>query len=318
MEVDHTLNNMFCKTIIFIFYMQFILWSNKVIAQIPLVACGTINHIEHFKSKYISAHTIDVWLPQNYNHKRNYPVLYLHDGRSIFDSSLVGERQEWTVDETIDRLVSENKIRDCIVVAIWNDPTYRFSEYFPQRPFETLADSIQNKIYSTAKYNNQRLFNSRIYSDNYLLFITQELKPYIDSAYSTKGNRRNTFIAGSSLGGMISLYAICEYPKIFGGVACLSTHWPGIFTLVDNPFPKTMLDYLQTHLPKRKHKFYFDFGGKGIDTTYKTFQKMVDEIGKLKNYTDKNWLTLEFPDADHSIRAWKKRIEFPLEFLLKK
>ncbi len=79
-----------------------------------------------------------------------------------------------------------------------------------------------------------------------------------------------------------------------------------------------MLDYLQTHLPKRKHKFYFDFGGKGIDTTYKTFQKMVDEIGKLKNYTAKNWLTLEFPDADHSIRAWKKRIEFPLEFLLKK
>ena len=78
------------------------------------------------------------------------------------------------------------------------------------------------------------VFSGKIQSDNYLKFLVKELKPFIDSSFSTLKDQQNTFIAGSSMGGLISMYAICEYPLVFGGAACLSTHWPGIFTMINN------------------------------------------------------------------------------------
>ena len=74
-------------------------------------------------------------------------------------------------------------------------------------------------------------------SDNYLKFLVTELKPFIDKKYSVYKDMNHTFIAGSSMGGLISMYAICEYPRVFGGAACMSTHWPGIFSAEGNPVP---------------------------------------------------------------------------------
>lgn len=63
-------------------------------------------------------------------------------------------------------------------------------------------------------------------SDHYLEFLVAELKPFIDSQYRTLPGQPHTFIMGSSMGGLISLYATLEYPHIFAGAGCLSTHWP--------------------------------------------------------------------------------------------
>jgi predicted alpha/beta superfamily hydrolase len=156
-------------------------------------------------------------------------------------------------------------------------------------------------------------------SDNYLKFIVKELKPYIDQKYSVYTNSENTYIAGSSMGGLISMYAMCEYPKIFGGAACLSTHWVGTFTLENNPVPDSFIDYLSKNLPDPSdHKIYFDCGDQTLDALYPPIQKKVDRVMTATGYHENNWITKYFPGDDHSEKSWNKRLNIPLEFLFKK
>jgi enterochelin esterase-like enzyme len=238
----------------------------------------------------------------------------MHDGRALFDSTIMWNKQEWDVDGVLGQLIAEGKIRKCIVVGIWNGEENRHSEYMPQKPFEALSPAQQDSIY---RVGNHKLFSEKIQSDNYLKFLVFELKPFVDHHYQTLPDRRNTFIAGSSMGGLISLYAICEYPHVFGGAACLSTHWTGLFTANENPIPAVMMQYLKTNLPDAKnHKLYFDYGSKTLDTLYKPFQQQVDQLMRLKGYTAKNWMTREFIGADHSEKSWNKRLYVPVLFLL--
>ncbi|MFM8912849.1 MAG: alpha/beta hydrolase, partial [Flammeovirgaceae bacterium] len=156
-------------------------------------------------------------------------------------------------------------------------------------------------------------------SDNYLKSLVLELKPLIDKKYSTQQDAKNTFIAGSSMGGLISMYAICEYPKVFGGAACLSTHWPGTFTVKNNPVPAAFIRYLRTHLPNpKKHKVYFDYGDQTLDALYPPLQQQVDSVMQAKGYGHSSWITEFLPGEDHSEKAWAKRLAKPLLFLLKK
>ena len=150
-------------------------------------------------------------------------------------------------------------------------------------------------------------------------FIVKELKPIIDGKYSVYTDAKHTFIAGSSMGGLISMYAICEYPNIFGGAACLSTHWPGIFAVENNPIPNAFFEYLKKHLPNPKnHKLYFDYGTATLDAMYEPFQLKVDKIMKAKGFTSQNWSTQKFEGEEHSEKSWNKRLHIPIEFLLGK
>jgi predicted alpha/beta superfamily hydrolase len=206
-----------------------------------------------------------------------------------------------------------------IVVGIWNGVVTRHIDYFPQKAFESLTPNQQDSIYKANRSNGQSIFNNgKVNSDNYLKFIVKELKPIIDRKYSVYSDQKHTFIAGSSMGGLISMYAICEYPKIFGGAICMSTHWPGIFSLENNPIPNTFFNYLKKHLPSPKnHKLYFDYGTATLDAMYATLQPKADEIMKVKGYTSKNWITLKFEGEGHSEKAWNKRFYLPIMFLLK-
>ncbi|MEN9997517.1 MAG: hypothetical protein RI922_507 [Bacteroidota bacterium] len=273
----------------------------------------------NFPSIYVSPRTITIWKPKDYSTHKKYAVLYMHDGQMLFDSTTTWNKQEWKVDETIESLLASQSIRDVIIVGIDNNPLLRHAEYFPQKPFESLDKSFQDSLLTQAKrYGSTNLFGGPIQSDNYLKFIVQELKPYIDNHYSTKKNAANTFIAGSSMGGLISMYAICEYPNVFGGAACLSTHWPGIFTLENNPIPNGFLTYLSNTLPSaKKHMIYFDYGTETLDKLYEGVQLKVDSIMCQKGYSEDNWLTKKYEGADHSENSWAKRLNVPFTFLLK-
>jgi enterochelin esterase-like enzyme len=289
-----------------------------VFAQAVKTSVGTVKRFEAFKSAYVSARNVDVWLPDNYNPKTKYAVLYMHDGQMLFDSSTTWNHQEWGVDETMTQLQKAGKIKNCIVVGVWNSPT-RHSDYFPQKPFESLPVAQQDSLYLLNRKQNQALFSAKVQSDNYLKFLVKELKPFIDSSFSTLSNQKNTFVAGSSMGGLISMYAICEYPSVFGGAACLSTHWLGIMPTPNNPVPPTFMNYLKTHLPSPKnHKIYFDYGTATLDAFYKPFQVEADAVMTAKGYSNKNWLTKEFVGDDHSEASWRRRLDIPLSFLLRK
>lgn len=279
---------------------------------------GRVVRIDTLSSKFVEKRTIDVWLPDGYSPKKKYAVLYMHDGQMLFDSTKNWNHQEWRVDETLSQLIKEKKVKDCIVVGIWNRNEFRHSEYFPQKPFESLSQAQQDSIYKATRGRTQALFAQKIQSDNYLKFIVNELKPFIDMQFSTHKDPKNTFIAGSSMGGLISMYAICEYPEVFGGAACLSTHWIGTF-FPNNTIPDTFLNYLKKSLPApSNHKLYFDYGTATLDAYYAPYQKKADEVIQSKGYSAENWITKEFVGEDHSEKAWAKRLSIPLTFLLKK
>jgi enterochelin esterase-like enzyme len=300
-----------------VFFMGSLVWTA---AQVPKPAAGTIKHFENFSSKFVTARNIDVWLPESYSHQKKYAVWYMHDGQMLFDSSINWNKQEWGVDETMTRLMAAQKIKDCIVVGIWNTGPGRHADYLPQKPFESLTAPERDSIYFSKRTNGASIFNGfKVHSDDYLKFVVSELKPFIDSSFSTKPDQAHTFIAGSSMGGLISLYAICEYPAVFGGAACLSTHWPGIFTTVDNPLPGAFLQYLSTYLPSpANHRIYFDYGDATLDSMYRFYQLKADKLMLQKDFHKKNWLTRFFPGEEHSETAWRRRLAVPAIFLLGK
>ncbi len=283
------------------------------------LSSGKLERLEHFKSKFVKPRNIDVWLPDNYSADQQYAVLYMHDGQMLFDSTKTWNKQEWGVDETMTQLLEAGKIRPTIVVGIWNNE-FRHSEYFPQKPFDQLSPAFRDSL--LGKHNNnldKALFKTEVCSDQYLEFIVKELKPFIDLKYSTLSDVKNTFLAGSSMGGLISIYGLCEYPQVFSGAACLSTHWVGTFDTLNNPIPTKFAEYIDEKLPSaRSHRIYFDFGTETLDALYEPYQEIVDSLLRNHSYTAESWKTLKFDGENHSENAWRKRLDIPLEFLLSK
>jgi len=228
----------------------------------------------------------------------------MHDGQNLFDpkTSFIGV--DWGIDEAIERLIAEERGREAIVVGIWNT-SKRVLEYMPQRPFEI---SIEARM--KARLRLGKWVFGRPISDNYLKFILAEVKPFIDERYRTLSDREHTFIMGSSMGGLVSLYAVCEYPHVFAGAGCLSTHWPAVRGVI--------VDYLARVLPQAgNHKIYFDYGTRTLDARYEVYQEQVDRVMRTKGYQKgEDWMTLKFEGAEHGESAWRERVHIPLEFLL--
>lgn len=243
----------------------------------------------------------------------------MHDGQMLFDSTTTWNHQSWNVDDVATKLLQNGKVQNFIVVGIWNISKSRHIDYFPQKPFDNLNQTQKDYISKQLQTSGRTPEAFQPNSDNYLKFIVKELKPFIDKNYSVLNDKEHTFIAGSSMGGLISMYAICEYPNVFGGAACMSTHWPGIFTVENNPIPDAFVQYLKANLPNPKnHKIYFDYGDKTLDALYPPLQKKVDEVMKTKGFTENNWITKFYPGDDHSEKSWNSRLNVPFEFLLKK
>ncbi len=266
---------------------------------------GKLLRYKDFPTKISLARNVDVWLPPGYDQNENerYPVLYMHDGQNVFNPADSQSGVEWGVDETLTRLITEKKARPAIIVGIWNTP-YRFTEYAPRKALElNIRKDIESSPLITQKEGE---------SDKYLRFIVSELKPFVDENYRTKPDAKNTLIMGSSQGGLMSVYAISEYPNVFGGAACLSTQFP----LGDG----IIVEYMKQFLPAPKtHRIYFDYGTESLDADYEPFQEKADAVMRAKGYKrDKNWTTRKFVGADHTEKSWSARVDVPLVFLLGK
>ena len=289
----------------------------NISADTLAVSAGQVVVIENFESEFVPARDVFVWLPDNFAEDRHYAVLYMHDGDMLFDASTTWNDQEWGVDEAASGLMAEDVARDFIVVGIPNAGPDRHIEYFPQKPFEAMSDHQQKAFYNMGRENNGQIFTGEVRSDKYLRFLVEELKPYIDENFPVLSDRDNTFVMGSSMGGLISIYAISEYPGVFGGAACLSTHWPGVFSNENNPFPLRTREYLADHLPSPDtHRIWFDHGTEGLDAMYPELQVQVDAVMRERGYDAGNWVTFVDEGANHSEDAWRSRLDRPLTFLL--
>ena len=290
--------------------------TSKVLED-AVLAGGKLIRIDSFPSKNITPRPVDVWLPENYSSEKKYAVLYMHDGQMLFDATTTWNKQEWMIDEVATKLMKEGATKDFIVVGIHSISKIRWQDLFPEKAMDFLSKEDKDAMYKEAAKNN---FSTILNGDEYLKFLVEELKPYIDTTYSVFRNKENTFVAGSSMGGLMSMYAVAEYPTIFKGAACISTHWVGASPKENNPLPEAILSYLEKNIPDAAtHKMYFDYGNKTLDKFYPEYASTVDKIFVSNEYSiNENFKNLFFEGTDHSELSWQKRVHIPLTFLLKK
>jgi predicted alpha/beta superfamily hydrolase len=215
-----------------------------------------------------------IYLPGSYStSKKKYPVLYMHDGQNVFDEA-TSAYGEWGVDEALDSLGNQQK--EIIVVAIDNGGEKRMNEYSP---------------YDMEEYGKGE-------GDQYVDFLVQTLKPYIDKHYRTKKDEKNTFIAGSSMGGLISFYAILKYPKVFGGA--------GVFSPAFWITPQ--LKHINPHQAKKvKGKIYF-YAGR--EESEHMVSDMLNVFEQMRHHAKAKMKTVIRAEGKHDEPTW--RAEFPL------
>ena len=215
-----------------------------------------------------------VYLPQSYaaTHKR-YPVLYMHDGQNLFDDA-TSYAGEWGIDETLDTLGHQTS--ECIVVGIDNGGDKRLNEYSP--------------------YDMERFGKGE--GDQYVDFLVKTLKPFIDKKYRTERSRKNCLTAGSSMGGLISLYAILKYPKVFGGAGVFSpAFWivPGLKNVVAK------------NAKKIKGKIYFYAGMQESNSMVPDVLSVLDQLSR---HSKAKMTTVIRTEGKHNEATWRQ--EFPL------
>ncbi|QJX48141.1 alpha/beta hydrolase [Hymenobacter taeanensis] len=187
-----------------------------------------------------------IYLPNAYvaDSAKRYPVLYMHDGQNVFDAC-TGFSGEWGVDETLSQLQLQGlDATGCLVVAVDNGGSERLNELSPWR----------NPEYGGGQ------------GEQYVDFLVQTLKPYIDAHYRTLTGREFTGIAGSSMGGLISTYAALQYPEVYSKVGVFS---PAFWFAKDSLF-----QYVNQHPAKPATRFYFVSGTTESETMAPLMQKM--------------------------------------------
>lgn len=214
-----------------------------------------------------------IYLPESYaSSKKRYPVLYMQDGQNVFDEATSGYG-EWGIDEAVDTLGP--RYGECMVVAIDHGGDTRMNEYSP---------------FDMAKYGKGE-------GDRYADFLAKTLKPFIDKHYRTKKASKYNFIAGSSMGGLISFYSIFKYPSIFGAAGVFSpSFW------IAPPFRQ--LDAARVR--KLKGKIYFYAGGAEGESMV---PDMMQVYGQLRGYGKVKMKTVIRAEGRHNEGAWRK--EFP-------
>jgi len=286
------------------------------LAQTAAIAGGRLVEYEAVASAHLGPRNVTVWLPPGYDAgSQRHPVLYMHDGQNLFDPARANFG-EWGVDEHLVRLIETSQVRAPIVVGVWNTPL-RLREYVPADLIVALPAEVRDSL--------MPMYGGPPLSDQYLRFLVEELKPRIDAEYRTRPGRDDTVIAGSSMGGLISLYAMMKYPEVFGAAGCLSTHWPLRLERLEgdalNTWREAVVqawsDVIRRGLPDpATHRLYMDRGDETLDQFYAFFQSRIDTVIRDAGWGPDRFKTLVFPTAEHNEKSWNSRLDVPLTFLL--
>jgi predicted alpha/beta superfamily hydrolase len=250
----------------------------------------TIKYPSFTSQKLPSTRSIRVYLPPTYveNTASRFGVLYMHDGQNLFSPETAFGGNEWKVDETLDAGAEDGSIREMIVVGVDNTPA-RIAELTP----------TPDPGYGGGK------------ADQYLSMVIDEIKPRIDKDLRTLPNREDTAVMGSSLGGLVSVYAGVRRADVFGLVGSMSpsTWWDG----------RMILGEVAT-IPQKKarpDRIYVDSGDSGEEN-----DDVLDTNDLAKKLMDVGYV--EGKDLHHVVGAgdvhneiaWAKRLPAALRFLL--
>lgn len=233
-------------------------------------------------------HDLIVFLPPGYSDAadRQYPVLYLQDGQNVFDAATAFGGHEWHVDETAQDMIAKGLVEPMIIVGIYNTGQHRIAEYTP---------SVDRKQ------------NAGGEGELYARFIVEEVKPLIDSTYRTRQGRSDTALAGSSLGGLISLYLGLRYPHVFGKLAVMS---PSIWW--DR---RMILRHVRALKQPTGQRIWLDIGELEGSRTLTNTRDLRDLLVERGWREGEDLVYVEVPGSRHDEDAWAARFGAVLGFL---
>ena len=275
------------------------------------VTSGNLWRADIFSPELNETIKIDVWTPDGYTASKKYPVIYMHDGQNLFDANSTWNHQAWEIDSVLGSLIANKKVKPAIVVGIHSVDTTRIGDLMPERVVEmTPSGEVRDFI--------DLMCRGQYRADEYLSFIVNTLKSIIDDKFSTLTDSKSTSIMGSSMGGLISIYGVTEYPEVFGAAVCMSTHWTG--AIGDNAdFPTAMKQYLLDNFPRNgDYLLYFDNGDCDYDSQYLPAYNEMNTLFDFLGYREGEKLkTGVFQGHSHSEKSWSERVNIPLQFILK-
>lgn len=244
-----------------------------------------------FPSAFLStSRDIIVYLPPGYEESRiRYPVLYLQDGQNLFDPATAFLGNCWGIRETADRLIEEGRIVPLIIVGIYNTGVRRVSEYTPTRC---------------------RRMRKGGKAARYAQMMARELKPFIDQEYRTRKATAHTGVGGSSLGGLVSLTAVLEYPSVFGKAAILS---PSVWW-----DERAILRSVEAFRGRPRTRIWLDMGTAEGDAPHVCLEdaRLLRDALVGRGWKEgENLIYREMSGASHSEQAWGGRFAEVLEFL---
>ncbi|MCW3080822.1 alpha/beta hydrolase-fold protein [Segetibacter sp.] len=211
------------------------------------------------------------YLPKSYaTGTKKYPVIYMHDGQNLFNEQ-TAPFGEWGIDETLDTLIRRTG-KEAIIIGVDNGGDKRMTEYNP--------------------YDFK---NGKGEGSQYTDFLALTLKPYIDKKFRTLKDSSHTFVAGSSMGGLISLYAVVKYPAVFGGAGIFS---PAFWTA-----PSIFDEVAKADLGRAIKRFYFYAGGKEGEAMVPDMDKMIATVERKGNYETRRVMN---PLGKHNEATWRK------------
>jgi len=261
---------------------------------------GELVYWKDVKSKFLkeTRHVV-TWLPPGYDATadKKYKVIYMHDGQNLFDPRLSYTNVDWGVDEAMMRAARAGEYEPAIIVGVWNTAD-RLREYSPWHE-----------------------------APLYARFLLEELMPRVEAKFKVRTGPENTFVMGSSMGGLVSFYLVKEHPDVFGACGCVSSHFTWSEQMIEwfmgrDPSIVDPTTYIERDIAKgatmpKGVRLYFDYGTEDLDAAYEAPHGVVKEWLLEQGFTEGVDLKMKkFDGAGHNETAWRARVSEQLDWLL--
>ena len=278
---------------------------------------GRFLEYEHVAATGLPEQRLTIWLPPGYDKgSKRYPVLYMHDGHNLFDPAKSNFNKVWAADKAMLAAIKTGRVAPHIIVGVWAPGKDRYRQYLPQ--------SLYQAATGTPRAAMDAMTGGPVISEAYLNWLSGPLKQWVDASFRTRPGRDDTAIIGSSMGGLMSCYAILERAQTYGRAGCVSTHWPAADPRAvgaANPELIALWDrWFATRLGQPDgRRIWMDHGTATLDAFYPPYQEAIDTRFAASGWQrGRDWESKVYPGAEHEENAWARRLPELFDWLLRK
>ena len=278
---------------------------------------GRFLEYEHVAAAGLPEQRLTIWLPPGYDRgNRRYPVLYMHDGHNLFDPAKSNFNKVWAADKAMLAVMKSGKVAPHIIVGVWAPGRDRYRQYLPQ--------SLYQASTGTPRAAMDAMTGGPVLSEAYLDWLAGPLKQWVDASFRTRPGRDDTAIMGSSMGGLMSCYALLERPQTYGRAGCVSSHWPAADPRAvgeANPELIALWDgWFAARLGQPDgRRVWMDHGTATLDAFYAPYQQAIDARMAASGWQrGRDWESKVYEGAEHEENAWARRLPEVFGWLLRK